>query len=102
MKRILLVLCFLCLVVPVWAEEQIELNSLVEIGDISISSVPQYTSITFGVDFDPDEVLVISWDNGIVDVKYSNATEAAETFFEFLKVYIQETYDIIPKTKEVK
>ena len=41
--------------------------------------------------------LVVSWVNGVMDVKYKNATKAAESFLEFFKQYIEERYYIISK-----
>ena len=43
---------------------------------------------------DTSPVLTISWKGGKVSVKYENINEAGEKFFDFLKIYIEEGYEI--------
>ena len=55
--------------------------------------MPIFTSLTISD-------VRISWEGGIIDVIYPDditITEAAKQFFEFLKDYINEVYDITPK-----
>lgn len=53
-----------------------------------IASYYMASSVEFG-----NAALTISFEDGILDMKYTNATQAAEAFLKFLKPYLQAELD---------
>ena len=93
MKRFLITLLFFFVAIPVFAADDIRLSMI----------PPPATSFIFHTNEAGmcNEILTISWQDGNIDIKYGDnvtKTEGAKKFFEFLKVYIEDGYEIVPKT----
>ena len=78
-------------------EQNLDIDDTLAVFDSAISDPINKIIFTF----ENKEDLVILWEDGKVDIKYTGdkMTDVGKSFFDWLTQYIEQTYDLVPKKR---